>query len=104
MTVEEKEKRMAELTAKNIKIYDANSGFWKGAEGADYEKWLANSREIKKLQDEITEASRERQERVIAMENIRKRETTSREITSLAYKQAMARMTKNVNNFFGRGM
>lgn len=97
MTVEEKEKRMAELTAKNIMIYDANGGFWKGAEGADYEKWLANSREIKKLQDEITEASR-----VVVTENIRERET--REITSLAYKQAMARMTKNVNNFFGRGM
>lgn len=100
MTVEEKEKRMAELTDENIMIYDANSGFWKGAEGADYEKWLSNSREIKKLQDEITEASRERHER----ENTRERETTSREITSLAYKQAMARMTKNVNNFFGRGM
>lgn len=100
MTVEEKEKRMAELTAKNIMIYDANGGFWKGAEGADYEKWLANSREIKKLQDEITEVSRGRQEREIT----RGRETTSREITSLAYKQAMARMTKNVNNFFGRGM
>lgn len=104
MTVEGKEKRMAELTAKNIMIYDANSGFWKGAEGADYEKWLANSREIKKLQDEITEAYRERKEREIAMENARKRETVSREITTLTYKRAMAIMTKDVNNFFGRGM
>ena len=105
--ISEREKRIGELEKENIELYNRNFGFGSdGAKGKDYENWLANGSEMKKLQKEAAEYSIERGKRRATKEDSGTKvngygEATNREITSGTYERAQKRKQKDVDRFLG---